>query len=507
MRVLDKCGDKVTILALPEEDVKRGDYLLVGEEGKRQLLVQVCDESYLDTLGTKEDLVRKEVILSKFQGVDNDPIQLGSLSSLLSDMRVLVCKIRGGIEDGYFTPNVAWLPSRVTSEINKVSISNLMNFILPSSYHKVTFGHDLNGEAFDLAIESFDGALNIILGRKGSGKSHLAKLLASKLVEFGAYVFIIDLNGEYGGLAWKLDGSPSHLSDKLLILEPGRSLRFTLDYLGKRAVTGLLTKVLDLPGASLREFHRIWDALVERGSLSLKSIGDAIGSWKCNELIRDALYSRYYSLLSSRLFTDREEEAFKVEEVFSYLKDGGAIIILLKGSPPLIWRMVIELFLSKLVELLERESIPPCFLFAEEAHLYLRDTYWEDVVTRMRHLGVFTTFITNQPESIKPCVYRQADNIFLFSFSNDSDLESVSRVCPTDTDTVRSIVRFLPKGTCLALGELSKGLPIVLKVAPLDTIPLGETKTYFRAQLNEAESYRGVSQALVLSKVNSSNEV
>ncbi len=88
--------------------------------------------------------------------------------------------------------------------------------------------------------------------------------------------------------------------------------------------------------------------------------------------------------------------------------------------------MTVELILSKLVELLEQKAIPPVFLLSEEAHLYLRDTYWEDLITRMRHFGVFTTFVTNQPDAIKQEIYRQADNIFLYNFSNEADLNLVS---------------------------------------------------------------------------------
>ena len=105
----------------------------------------------------------------------------------------------------------------------------------------------------------------------------------------------------------------------------------------------------------------------------------------------------------------------------SLLPGGGALVISLKKSSSLTKKMVVEIILNELVQLLEREAIPPVFLFAEEAHLYLRDTYWDDIVTRMRHFGIFTTLITNQPDAINDGIYRQADNIFLFNFTNETD--------------------------------------------------------------------------------------
>ena len=97
------------------------------------------------------------------------------------------------------------------------------------------------------------------------------------------------------------------------------------------------------------------------------------------------------------------------------------------------------------MELLERTQIPPVFLFAEEAHLYVRDTYWEDIITRMRHFGIYATFITNQPDAINDGIYRQVDNIFLFNFTNDNDLDKISKVSLADRDTIRSIVKTLPQ--------------------------------------------------------------
>jgi hypothetical protein len=55
--------------------------------------------------------------------------------------------------------------------------------------------------------------------------------------------------------------------------------------------------------------------------------------------------------------------------------------------------MTVEILLSKLTDLLMSWKMKAVFFFAEEAHLYLRETYWEDIVTRMRHIGIFTTFI------------------------------------------------------------------------------------------------------------------
>jgi DNA helicase HerA-like ATPase len=103
----------------------------------------------------------------------------------------------------------------------------------------------------------------------------------------------------------------------------------------------------------------------------------------------------------------------------------------------------------------------------------------------MRHFGVFTTFITNQPNTIKENIYRQADNVFLFNFINEHDLEIVSRAAKVDAETAISIVRDLPRRYCLVLGLVTKDFPIVAKVRALDVQAKGQTRLFFTG--NKAE--------------------
>jgi hypothetical protein len=98
----------------------------------------------------------------------------------------------------------------------------------------------------------------------------------------------------------------------------------------------------------------------------------------------------------------------------------------------------------------------------------------------MRHLGLFTTFVTNQPDTIRDGIYRQADNIFLFNFINDHDLEAIARVSRIDSESVRQIAKELPAQRCLVIGDVVKNLPIVVDVRSLDFQAMGETRYYFQ---------------------------
>ncbi|MGC2428626.1 MAG: DUF87 domain-containing protein [Nitrososphaeraceae archaeon] len=485
MKILSKNGNEIVMLAMITDTAGKGDYLLIEDEkSKRKMIVQIYDEEYLSSQSLIEDIVKDEVVTASSTENLHDPLDIGSLSRMLRDARLFRTKIRAAIDlSDKLSSDVTWLPSRVYSKVRRLKISELGLFLGRRGVFPIPIGKaGGDNEDFEIYAEDLDGKLNIITGKKESGKSHLSKVLVKTLVQHGAFVVVFDLNNEYGGLAWNQDGSPSSIADQIMVLEPGNGLKFSLDYCGKAAISSMLKNALDMPAASLREFFRIWDSLEIKQILGIGALGNAINTCNINELVRDALISRFHVIQSSRLFLDRsnDDEELRFEKVISKKCKGTAMVINMGKVTPVVRKMIVELVLSKLVDLLEKFMIPPIFLFAEEAHLYIRDTYWEDIITRMRHFGIYTTFITNQPDAIGDGIYRQVDNIFLFNFINEADLDKISKVSLADNDTIRSIVRTLPQRHCLSIGKVVCDLPIVAKIAATEVLTLGETKKFFR---------------------------
>ena len=489
MKILKKESDDILVVASPRERVRIGDYLL-AEESQRGLVLQVYDERYLDVEGIEEEIAREEVLSASAPGVISDPAELTTISTLIRDMRILLCKARGTLSGGKLTPRADWMPSRVSSNVKRLMVEDLEGAVPPLGVRGIRLGTVDSESPFGVPAEALDGRITVITGRKESGKSHLAKLLLRGLLANGAYSVIFDLNDEYGTVGQRMDGSDAGDALKVKVLRPGRELKFSLSSVGLRPVTNLLSHSLDMPGTSLREFVKIWEQLDNRDELSLASLESAIQQWRCNEFVRDALFARYHTIASCGLFTDSAHQRFDLQDFFTLNRGGGALVVSLSGVSPLNRKMVVELILSKLVELLERRKIPPVFLFAEEAHLYLRDTYWEDLITRMRHFGVFTVFVTNQPDAIDQKIYRQVDNIFLYNFSSDADLALVSQASMADSDTVKAIVRTLPPRMCLLLGYAVRNLPVVVSVDPIDTPPTGLTRRFFQDKLELRQQAR-----------------
>jgi hypothetical protein len=107
-------------------------------------------------------------------------------------------------------------------------------------------------------------------------------------------------------------------------------------------------------------------------------------------------------------------------------------------------RAAVQTILSRLQGLLERRSLPPVFVFAEEAHLNLGETDWLEAVTRMRHLGMYQVYLTNTPTRVPNLIVREVDNLLLFHL----DLEEDARHIGPASRTGKSLFAFTFSYSC-----------------------------------------------------------
>ncbi len=473
MRIYRKEADEVQLIAFPDEQVQKGDYFVIEDSAQsRGLLVQAIDLQYANVPGVLEDILRDVMTDGELSGEDVDPLNISSQVDALKDTRLAVCKIRGTIaQDGSLSPSTSWLPSRTSSRIRPYAVNRL---IMNGGKMPVKLGHN-DGEPISVDASGLDGGLNIITGRKGSGKSHLAKLLLLSMAGWGAPCIVLDVNGEYINLHKSKDGRQS--SARLTVLAPRSGLNFSMSKLGLRTVAGVLSHALDLPATSSKVFTTIWKDLESRGDLTLPTVIQAVQSWSCHDSVREALTARLQVLMESGLFD--EANPLTEERILHTIEGGGVLVVNLKNQSQIVRRILVEIFLGELTKILSSNWLKAAFLFAEEAHLYLRDTYWDDIVTRMRHIGLFTTFITNQPDTVQEAIYRQADNVFIFNFTNEHDIEAIGKVAKADSDTIRYLVRGIPTRRCLLLGNVVKDLPLMVDVEQLDVRTMGETRLFF----------------------------
>jgi len=463
MKVYRKEGDTLEIVAFPGETVYKGEYLLVMDDEKSVgLIVQVIDFEYVDVPGLIEEVIREGLIrLSTYDG----SVEYDRVSVLINDLKILKCKIRSAYKEGAAVNFVDDLPSRAYSKIVRLSADRLFEIIGKDVKYPVPIGSDLLGNSVVIDAYELDGSLTLITGMKGSGKSHLAKLLAYSLVSLGGNVLILDLNREYLGLE----------SEGFEVLEPGEDIVFSVEYLGKDTVINVMTKILDLPHVSSNILAEIWDSIMRReGRFNSAIVARYLDASVKNLMVKDAILSRL-NILENCRFID-PSGGFRLEDLF---RESRGYVVNLRDLSGVERRILVEIFLSKMSRLLENRVLPPLFLFAEEAHLYIRETYWEDIVTRMRHFGLFPVFITNQPDSLDQTIFRQLDNIFVFRFLNDKDLETLSKVSNVDADSVKLVVKDLGRGSCLVLGRVVSDFPVVVRVMDVGFEAMGRTRRMF----------------------------
>lgn len=477
MQVYRLDGNNLDIISCPPDDLRKGDYLLVKDVvADASLIAQVINAGYANVPGVLEDLLRKAGT-SELERHDFDFLQIKSFVDMIRDAKIFTCKIRRSLVRGRLSDDISWSPSRSTSRVARINGPDLLRFADIEDRLMINLGTMKDGTGVSIPLSGIDGRLNIVTGKKGTGKSYLSKLLVLGLASHGGLCLIFDVNGEYLNLGCS-SSEKATINNQIQILSPGKNFKVTLSYTGIGTLLSIFSSVLDLPSNSAWEIRRIWGLLEKTKSLTLKSLGEAINSVS-NRYVRDALFRRYEGLVSSRLFTDDPREATTLENWLNRIREGGAVIVNLRNLSSPLRKIVVEFMLSKLCYLLERWVIRAIFLFAEEAHLYLRGTYWEDIVTRMRHIGLFPTFVTNQPNSLSDSIYRQADNIFLFNFTNENDLATVSKATIVDVQTINTIARELPPRHCLVLGQAVNDFPLIIKVKDLKIMAMGETRFFF----------------------------
>lgn len=345
----------------------------------------------------------------------------------------------------------------------------------PSHPPKIHLGRTLDGQEFAPGGRALE-KVNLIVGAKGSGKSHLAKVILHGLIGARATCLILDVNREYGGLPG------------VEVLEVGRAFRLGVRELGIGAMCTFL-EAFGTPATSLLYFeNRLSKLLLERdGFIGIRDLIELAeegeycptrspGADSVNRTIR----SRLEALRLTGMVAESPLEASSFDRVWQGIKGGGAIAFDISGLSTPARAGFAHALLGFLFRLVEEEGPLP-FVFFEEAHLYVSPQGVDALVTRARHTGITSFFITNTPTALPEGVLRAADNLFLFRLPLEEDVRWVAKSGFVDEASLASLVRALPRHACLALGEVSGGYPVVLWPDPLRGLDTrGRTRYFFR---------------------------
>lgn len=484
MQVYQKVGDEVILLYNPsKEEVIVGENLLIADNTKKKgILVQVFEQNLVELPGILEELIRKES-LAQMRVQEHIPEGYQKFTVDLKNMKFARARIRKEVDlnKEEILDWSGWVPDR-SSEVKPIDDKWILDKLKIGKefYKNPVYLGNTNFSKSDFHISAYNlQGITIVVGKKGTGKSHLTKAMLLGLVDLGAIGIVFDINDEYSPMTKTINGKESPYVKKLITLDPGKNLKFTLDYVGRDVFIDVVTIALKLPDVSTIELMNIWDRLVQGNTLSFQNLL-AEANRVQNAHVRLALIRRLDRVRESNLFVDDPKQAITLENEIEKITKGGALIVNLKAKNIFTIYLVVQTILSKMENLLEEERLKPIFFVAEEAHTYFIGTNWVDAVTRMRHLGTYQIYITNTPTKLDEIVIRQTDNLFAFHLSEPQDITHITPAVKLEAETIEKIVKTLPPRRCLAIGRVTEDYPFVIDVRSLGVQAAGETKRFFK---------------------------
>ncbi len=393
-----------------------------------------------------------------------------------------------------------WIPTRDVV-IDRTSDEELFANATRDLGHPLYLGQTLAGQEFFIEGQDLE-KVNVITGVKGSGKSHLSKVILLQLIAKGAPCIVFDINREYIHLPkLEVDADSGAVTRRGIIhLEAGGNFRLDVRQFGLPPLMTLLHR-FGLPEVSGLYFenriHRLWAeaATMERDSGQAPYIGidQLIQMAESNEfghggnslVVNQAIRSRLEAVKNTRIFARNPAEAASLNVAYSRIRNGGALVIDVSGLSNLaregLVQAIIELVKDICIQEIEQETHRYPFIFFEEAHLYVSRKSIDYIVTRARHLGITSFFVTNMIHGLEETILRQADNLFLLRIPFDDDVRHVSRGAATDYETMAAFVQRLRQHHALAVGSVTAQFPLMFQVDPLEGInTAGETRYFFR---------------------------
>jgi DNA helicase HerA-like ATPase len=204
-------------------------------------------------------------------------------------------------------------------------------------------------------------------------------------------------------------------------------------------------------------------------------------------VVNNAIRSRLEAVRNTRIFARSPKEAASLGDAYRQIREGGALIIDVSGLSNLaregFVQAIIELVKDLCVWEIDHETHRFPFIFFEEAHLYVSRKSIDYIVTRARHLGITSFFVTNMIHGLEEAVLRQADNLFLLRIPFEDDVRHVSRGAATDYETMMAFVRRLRERHALVIGNVTAQYPLMFEVDPLSGVnTAGETRFFFQSK-------------------------
>ncbi|MCZ6875880.1 MAG: DUF87 domain-containing protein, partial [bacterium] len=340
-------GDIVELIFNPrEEDLRVGESLRIEDrESGEGLVVQVVAFRMV----TYPSLIQEQLQLAIGNTQSLSPEILTYLSesqetvkvlesSELRNLKVAISKIRK-LTGSNWDQWDGWIPTRDV-EVSRVSDAELFTNCIDDLGNPLHLGETLRGQPFSIEGHYLE-KINVITGVKGSGKSHLSKVILLELINAGAPCVVFDLNREYIHLP-KHDVDP-HTGEVrqhgIVHLKAGQNLKLGIRQFGLSPLITMLTK-FGLPEVSAMHFENRMSRLLQEagyyeqqgrqapfiGIQHLLEMADDL-EFSPNEVVSAAIRSRLEAARNTGVFAEHAEEATSLQAEYDKVRHGGALVI------------------------------------------------------------------------------------------------------------------------------------------------------------------------------------
>jgi hypothetical protein len=470
------------------------------------LVVQVISNDSLEYPGLLQEVIQQ--ILEERAAQTNVVLNREEGMGQIRNLKLALAKIRKRIHNGQWQRWNGWIPTR-SVEITQIDADTLIQNILPAPEPPIPYvpltsfcrfgGRDIqfNGPKLDM--------INVITGVKGSGKSHIAKHLLLTLASQNVPCIVFDINGEYTELP------------NVQVLRWGDNFIPDLAQVGYEMLIRAQQAIYPLRETSeavflsrvKTEFENRRQYWASRGEDFAIDIDHLRGrTWSNQDMVQGAILRMLEIIDEKNLFLNNRNRGRNpitdFEQIFEQATEARPIIFdmrdlehNLKGA---LVKSIHDMLEKICIEEFEQETCRYPFVFYEEAHFYVREDVILNVITRGRHIGIGSVFITNTPQRLPDAVFRQLDNLFLLNLTHKDDIRNVSKNSFTDEDTINSFATRLPERHALIIGNVTDKYPLVVEILDLPTgvSPTGRTRsTWDRfAQADQLVEDEGPEQAV-----------
>lgn len=470
MEIASIKADNVLLLYHPVEaaaDVGQQFVLLEVPDRTEGLVVQVISNDSLEYAGLQQEMIQHilEERATLNRAIDREE-GMGEIKSL----KLATAKIRKRIRSGAWCAWDGWIPTR-NVDIQRIDADILLNNVMPSPRYAIA-----SFAKFDQTPIQLDGPrlnmVTVVAGVKGSGKSHLAKHLVLSLSQRNVPCIIFDINGEYVQL-------PS-----AQVLTWGQSFLPNLADVGYEMLETMVRTLYPFqpgsPSESVFEsrLRMIFNARREYCKKNNNTFTVDISylqmqKWGGGEFVEDAIRNRLAMIERMNLFASEKDirNQTSITALYGNATQGKPIVFDMRDLSSSLQQALVRSVNQSLENICNEETRQNTgrypFVFFEEAHFYISEAAIVNLITRGRHIGMASVFVTNTPQKLPDTVFRQLDNLFLLSLSHKDDIRNVSKNSFTDEATIESFATRMPERHALFIGNVTDRYPLVVKVDPL----------------------------------------